>query len=679
VARLSLLIACLAAAAGFACAGLTGLPGDTASPEERAAYEAALEAEAQDVRRGEEQLEAFLRQWPESSLADDARVRLGDLALEAGDADTALRHFDFVVRNHPRGDQVDLARLRAAQILLRRGQAPSAERMLADLRLSRLSREEERAAYRALADAAQDPSTRLQRLAALRGFEKDEDALALVDVEIDRTVQELGDAELESAGQALGRTIPASRVWMRAAELALDRDDLPGARAYLDRAGRAPIAEPYDARLEAILERLRMREAGLSPEGEALPHFSELGDPPPPPTAGASGTLGVVLPLSGRFADFGEESLRGILLATGVFEAGAAQDVRVEVRDTAGRPDRAAQAVRELAQDPELMAIVGPLLGSESEAAAAAAERVGVPLLALTARDEVAATRPQVMRLRTRPQEEVKTLVEYAMNRIGAQTFAILYPHDDYGLALRDLFWDEVEKGGGAIVGVARYEPDATDFAEPIRRLVGYVLMSDAQKSALRQRERLLQRARRLPTEEARALRLKARAMTTASGDPIPPIIDFDALFIPESHEKVVLIAPQLAFHEVVGTRLLGPSGWYDPDLVSVAGRHVEGAVFTAPCYPDSPLAFVRAFSDGYQEIYGEAPGSSAAEGYDAASLVLVQLAEGKDDREAVRRGLLGVRVFPGVTGLLSMRADGTARKRPFLLGVEHGNIVELD
>ena len=59
------------------------------------------------------------------------------------------------------------------------------------------------------------------------------------------------------------------------------------------------------------------------------------------------------------------------------------------IRDSEGRPERAAAAVRQLAEDPTLMAIVGPLLGRESEAAAEAAEAVGVPLVALSARREV--------------------------------------------------------------------------------------------------------------------------------------------------------------------------------------------------------------------------------------------------------------------------------------------------
>jgi hypothetical protein len=228
-------------------------------------------------------------------------------------------------------------------------------------------------------------------------------------------------------------------------------------------------------------------------------------------------------------------------------------------------------------------------------------------------------------------------------------------------------------------VAVAAFDPDATDFAEPIRRLVGYELLTREEKEALKEREKMLRRAVRLPPEEALALRQEARAMTTKQGGPLPPIVDFDVLFVPESHEKVVLIAPQLAFHEVVGTRLLGASGWHHRDLLPIAGRHVRRAVFTSHFFAESELPLVRSFNDRYLAAFEAPPEVFAAQAFDAANLVLMQLARGRDSRDAVRRGILSTREYPGVSGVISMRADGNARKRPFLLGVERGRIVQVE
>lgn len=77
------------------------------------------------------------------------------------------------------------------------------------------------------------------------------------------------------------------------------------------------------------------------------------------------------------------------------------------IRDTAGDPDKAARAVRDLASDQSVVAIVGPLLSAEVEAAAAVAEEEGVPLLTLTTRREVAKQHSQAFCFRTTPADEM--------------------------------------------------------------------------------------------------------------------------------------------------------------------------------------------------------------------------------------------------------------------------------
>ena len=110
-----------------------------------------------------------------------------------------------------------------------------------------------------------------------------------------------------------------------------------------------------------------------------------------------------------------------------------AQGVRLIVRDSAGSPERAAAAVAELAAIDDVVAILGPLLAAEAEAAASAAETAGVPLLTLTSREDVAAEREGVFRLRTTPDDEVSFLVDHAVDELGAERFAVLYPADTYG------------------------------------------------------------------------------------------------------------------------------------------------------------------------------------------------------------------------------------------------------
>jgi ABC-type branched-subunit amino acid transport system substrate-binding protein/predicted negative regulator of RcsB-dependent stress response len=637
---------------------------------------------ADDPSTAEQRLMTFVQAWPDSPLAGDASLRLAEMAEARGDFDLALRRYYVVVRKFSRNNRIDAARLGVATLEHERGNQSAASRALAQIRLRRLSETELHRAHRLLADTEGDPVAKIDWLAALRASESEEVARAKIDEDIDELFAQLDPRTLTAIAKRVEPDIPAARALLMAAERALDSRDLRVARDHIERASRLPLDSSYASRLGLAADRLRLLEVGGSDIG-VLPTFQDFDGAGPISTASAHGNIGVVLPLTGRFAPIGEETLRGILLAAGAFDAITPvkdrPNIRISIRDTGGSPTRAAEAVRDLALQESVSAIIGPLLSEECDAAAAVAEAYRVPLLALTTRPEVARDREFVFRLRTMPKDEMQILADYAMRVLGMQRFGILYPRDAYGLGLSNMFWTAVEERGGRIVALAAYDPAAVDFEEPIRRLIGWDLLTDQEKLAIEERDDLMRSARRLAPEEATLVREEARAMLGPGEELLPPIVDFDALFIPEAYDKVVLIAPQLAFHEATGATLLGTDAWNHPELVSIGRRHVEGALFTASFYPNSSVDYVSDFADRYEATYGSPADDLSAHAYDAVNLILVQLARGARSRSEVRDRILDIGAFPGVSGVLSMNADGNARKRPFLLGVQRGRIVEVE
>jgi len=690
----------LALGLAVGCAGRAPWSGDEAAER---AYDRAVRGLADDPRAAEARLADFLAEWPRSDRVDDAALALARLRMERGAPDEATAALREGLRREPRGDRSDAIRLLLARVELARGNADEAYRVASALRPDRLPPTARSEAWQLRAEVAALQGRAAEELRSLARAEAAAEPSPVRQALRDRIaarVAGLAPEALEEVAEALDGEPPAARVALRGAEIALDAGALEEAEAWVERARRAARGAPSDSPLEA---RLRIQEARLAAlrEGgpgaaEALPSFAEVARRELPATAGASGSLGVVLPLSGPFARYGEAALRGVILAAEIFgpapvdgtdrrdgargpgrsEAGG---VRLRVRDSAGRPARAAAAVSELAADPDVRAVVGPLLGDESEAAAAVAQSEGIPLLALTGREQVATSYPYAFRLGLTPRSEAEALAEYAVEELGVQRFAILHPRDPFGEGLKDLFWDALEARGARVVGVGRYAPEATDFAEPVRRLIGYLLLDDEQRKALREREELLERAKRVSAEKAAELRAEADEITGPGGEPLPPVVDFDALFVADTHERAVLLAPQLAFHDVEEVMLLGPSGWNHPDLVRIAGRHVEGAVFPEPFFAESRFGFVQDFRERYRATFGAEPDAMAARAFDAARLVLVQLARGLASREEVRQGLLTVRAHPGISGVTRIGPDGNARKRPFLLGVRGGHVVSLD
>jgi branched-chain amino acid transport system substrate-binding protein len=270
-------------------------------------------------------------------------------------------------------------------------------------------------------------------------------------------------------------------------------------------------------------------------------------------------------------------------------------------------------------------------------------------------------------------------LVSYAFDQLNAKRFAVLYPETRYGRGMRKLYWEAVTARGGKMVAASSYAAEATDFSTSIRDMIGYRFLTNWENKALAERARILRAVRVLPPEDAALVRDAAYSILGPEIEPLPPIVDFDVLFIPDASEKIALIAPGLAFHEIGDVRLLGSSDWLDEELLRVARRHVSGSVISTAFYAESDVPIVTEFVEAYRNTFNAVPDAYAAQAFDATNLVLVQLASGLDDRERLREGLVDTHAYPGATGVLTMRPNGNARRRPFLLGVSGRRFHSLD
>lgn len=699
----------------FACA-FAGFSPSSVPPEQRAAYDAAMGNLPANPAAAATELETFIAIYPRSRLADDALEQLANLDFADGRQEEGMQRLGQILSGYPDSDRAAAARLRLAQLEYARDRKTAARRLLDPLDLDDLGRSEQRAALRLRIALAQTPVERMEQLSRLRAKlqeetdERKNDSISsarlearieTVDRDIATLISSAASAELEEMLQSLRRKPPAPAIMLELSRRALDSGQLDLASRRIERAESLVRNEIDRGQLRLLTERLSLLFEAAEADAE-LPPLRELSERARPRTEGARGTIGVVLPLSGEFGSFGQDTLRGILFAADLFADGEgvaqsadqpdegvasdevmrsshASEIRLVVRDTEGDPVKAAAAIRELAADPSIIAIVGPIFSAESLAAADAAERAGVPLVTLSTKEEVAAGRTQVFRTRTTPGDEVGVLVAHAFDQLEATRFAVLYPETRYGRGMRKLYWDAVTTRGGKMVAASSYDPEATDFSGAIRDMIGYRFLTDLERKALAERREILKAARVLEPEEAAILREATYSALGPEDVPLPPIVDFDVLFIPDAAEKIALVAPGLAFHEIRGVRLLGSNDWLDPELLRVARQHVSGSVISTPFYAESDVPIVAEFVEGYRKTFDAIPSAYAAQAFDATNLILVQLASGRSDRSGVREGLLDTRAYPGATGVLTMRPNGNARRRPFLLGVSGRRFRPLD
>jgi ABC-type branched-subunit amino acid transport system substrate-binding protein len=667
-----------AVALAFALLAPLGARAEEKLAPERA-YAEALRVASEDPDAGVDLLAAFLKQHPKHPLADDAGLRLAELHAAAGRSREAGRVLERVL-DLPHGDQTERARLRLAQHQRAEDDLEDAYETAAALRFAELSAPERTRAHRMLADLARELGLRTERLrwlGQLRGDARGSKEAAAIDGELDAEIGALSDAELLASASALAAQVPAARLWLRSAERALAHGEREAAELALEEARRAPLAGA-DA---TALARLAQRISGDRGAQDLLGMRALASGAPLPTATRAEGTLGVALPLTGDFAAYGEESLQGALIAAGFFgDAGAAPPgLRLEVRDTGGTAAGAAAALAELAADPSVLGVVGPLAGEEADAAAAAADAAGLPLMTLSRREHLEAGRSSVFPLALSPRIEAELVAEYATATLGLRRFALLYPDDAYGLAVRAAFWDAVEARGGEVVAVVRYAASTQDFSKPIRRLVGYDFLPPATLAALAERESMRKRAKRLVPKEAAVLNAAADALSAPDGSALPPFVDFEALFIPDASQNVGLIAPHLAFQGVLGVRLLGTSGWHHPDLLRLAGQHLDGAIFPSGFFAGSTQPALASFEASYQRAFQRAPSYLAAQAHDALLLLARELAAGATTRERVLAQLRAGTLLPGASGVIAIDRAGRVTKRPHLVGVEDGAFMSVD
>jgi ABC-type branched-subunit amino acid transport system substrate-binding protein len=392
-------------------------------------------------------------------------------------------------------------------------------------------------------------------------------------------------------------------------------------------------------------------------------------------------TIGCLLPLTGAYEIYGNGALKGIQLAFNQFNARNPQpSIKIIVKDTASDSVKAAAAVKELFEE-NVAAIIGPVVTSGS--AAKEAQNYGIPIITLTQKENIPEIGEYVFRNFITPGMQVKALVSYAVKELGLKNYAILYPDEKYGETFMNLFWDEVIAHKGKVVGVESYRPDGTDFADPIKKLVGlyYDVPEDLKNIDETAKEKENGEATGNIIETLLSpLDDKSENWDIKENEESEAIVDFDAVFIPDAPKKSGLIIPQLAFYDVKDTYLFGTNLWHSDNLIDMAYKHAQGAIMPDGFFAESKSQNVKQFVDGYNEIFHQKPGFIEAVAYDTA-LILFQIVSRPDVRfrSVIKNELKRIDGFKGVTGLTSFDNDGNAIKNLYLLQIRGQRFVELE
>ncbi len=375
-----------------------------------------------------------------------------------------------------------------------------------------------------------------------------------------------------------------------------------------------------------------------------------------PPASGKAGeksttaTIGVILPLTGKYAAYGNRVLDAILMAASVWDRTNQSRLTLQIRDSESRSETLRGLVQELADREKVVLILGPL-GEGTEAARLAREKK-VPILVFTQQEGIGGENGYVLRDSLTIRQQIQALAEYAVSRKGLRRFAMLYPGDNSGREAAMLFREEVTRRGGRILRERTYGRRQADFTDEIRSLAGGVKGIPGN----------------VIVEPEGTIEITGSAT-----------VDFEALFLPDSLGSALLTASQLADLQIGSVQLMGLSSWNHPGRLRTGGNVLEGAVFTDIFCTNDPSRAVHDFIERYYAATGREPGSLEAMAFDGTNLAVRTILDEKPgSREELRRMILANRDFRGVAGRLEFAPDGESRRSAAILRITQGQIVPV-
>jgi branched-chain amino acid transport system substrate-binding protein len=290
-------------------------------------------------------------------------------------------------------------------------------------------------------------------------------------------------------------------------------------------------------------------------------------------------TLAFFGPQTGPAAGLGEPIINGAQLAIDEYNADAECEVAYEQIDSQGSPDQAPSLATEAAGNEAIIGIVGPAFSGESAAAGPIFAEAGLPTVTPSGTNPALSTNgwDTFHRALGNDATQGPAAAAYIQDTLQAESTFVIDDASEYGAGLAGIVEETL---ADTVVGTDTIQQKQTDFAATVTKV------TDANP---------------------------------------------DAVFFGGYYAEATILIGQLRDGGFEGTFVVA-DGVKDPAFLD-AGENAEGTIITCPCIPDTDPA-VAEFAADYEEEFGEAAGTYAAEAYDAATIFLDGLADGIDNRE---------------------------------------------
>ncbi|WP_457588933.1 branched-chain amino acid ABC transporter substrate-binding protein [Ensifer canadensis] len=319
--------------------------------------------------------------------------------------------------------------------------------------------------------------------------------------------------------------------------------------------------------------------------------------------------LGFIGPVSGGNAQQGLGARNGFLLA--IEQANAAgypYEVEPVALDDASDPQTGVSAALKLVNDPEVVAATGHWNSPVALATMPVFNRFQVPMVVWGAISPKITEQnlPEITRVTPTLVTENKPLAEWAVGKLGAKKVAIIADTSDYGTANTAAFETFFTEAGGEIVAKDLFPVGTVDFRTTLTKL-----------------------------REAAP----------------------DAIYFGGVIAEAGILRKQMV---EIGLKvpMIGISGFYDPEFVTLAGAAADGTMVSYPAAQSNPK-LEKMNVDYKARAFAEETSPYTKYAFDATNIMLAAIKEtGVEDKEALAKAIRAIK-YDGVLGETTFDANG--------------------
>jgi ABC-type branched-subunit amino acid transport system substrate-binding protein len=293
--------------------------------------------------------------------------------------------------------------------------------------------------------------------------------------------------------------------------------------------------------------------------------------------------IGLVLPLSGEKASFGQKALSGV--DTGLKILGLNESVKVHTKDSVDSPALAAEAVLELIREDNVSFIIGGLFPESAKAEYLEARKYGVLFISLSQinlpREE---KNHHLIEIQGSVESQVEALLsEQMIAKFGAR-IGVIYPENEAGKSYVDEIWRRATQKNLQITAVASFPKNTHDYRDSAQLFLGL----------------------KYPKERSEELKIlddvySVEKTTIRRVQTLPPVLDFDWVFLATFPHEATQLIPTLGYYDANRIKVIGGPSWVSKSLVKEQ-KNLGTLYFVG----DDPKDLNQQMLDKFQEIYGK-------------------------------------------------------------------------